>query len=81
MFSNSAFTIKCATGEGVADLLGLDDSKFQDVIDTMTEEEWEEAREVGLYFPSTLTVILFFEIIGGPRKTTSRCDSRGARSP
>ena len=33
-------------GEGVADILGLDDSKFQDIVDSMTEEEWEVAREV-----------------------------------
>ena len=33
-------------GEGVADFLGLNDSKFQYVIDTMTEEDWRKAEEV-----------------------------------
>jgi hypothetical protein len=33
-------------GEVVANLLGLNESKFQYVIDGMTEEEWEVARQV-----------------------------------
>ena len=33
-------------GEIIADVLGLDDSKFQDVIDSMTEEDWRIAIQV-----------------------------------
>jgi hypothetical protein len=44
-------------GEGVAGILGIDDSKFQDVIDTMTEEEWEAAKEV-IYENDTISRIL-----------------------
>ena len=33
-------------GEVVASLLGLNESKFQYVIDNMTEEDWRIAREV-----------------------------------
>ena len=33
-------------GETVADVVGLNDSKFQYVIDSMTEEEWENAQKV-----------------------------------
>jgi hypothetical protein len=33
-------------GEVVAGVLGLEDSKFQYVIDGMTEEDWKEAIEV-----------------------------------
>lgn len=33
-------------GEGVVSVLGLDDSRFQDVIDNMTEEEREHAEAV-----------------------------------
>lgn len=33
-------------GETVVSVLGLDDSHFQDVIDGMTEEEMERARQV-----------------------------------
>lgn len=40
------FTMLQNVGEGVADFLGLNDSKFQYVIDAMTEEDWRKAREV-----------------------------------
>jgi hypothetical protein len=33
-------------GEMVAGIIGLDDSKFQDVIDNMTEEDWKVAVQV-----------------------------------
>ena len=33
-------------GEVVANLLGLNESKFQYIIDGMSEEEWEVARQV-----------------------------------
>ena len=33
-------------GEGVVSVLGLDNSRFQDVLDGMTEEEMEIARAV-----------------------------------
>mmetsp|Transcript_14551 Transcript_14551/g.21922 ORF Transcript_14551/g.21922 Transcript_14551/m.21922 type:complete len:160 (+) Transcript_14551:160-639(+) len=33
-------------GEIVVSVFGLDDSKFQDVMDGMTEEDWEYARQV-----------------------------------
>jgi hypothetical protein len=33
-------------GEVVANFLGLNDSKYQYVLDNMTEEEWRIAREV-----------------------------------
>lgn len=36
-------------GEVVAGMLGLDDSKFQDVIDNMTEEDWRIAIQVLCY--------------------------------
>jgi hypothetical protein len=35
-----------AVGETVADVLGLDEPKFQYVVDSMTEQELEEARKV-----------------------------------
>ena len=38
--------IQLILGEMVADAIGLDDSKFQDVIDSMTEEEWRVAVQV-----------------------------------
>jgi hypothetical protein len=34
------------TGEMVAGIIGLDDSKFQDVIDNMTAEDWKVAIQV-----------------------------------
>ena len=33
-------------GEGVVSFLGLDDSRYQDVLDNMTEEEMNTARQV-----------------------------------
>lgn len=33
-------------GEAVVSVLGLDDSRYQDVLDNMTEEEMEHARQV-----------------------------------
>lgn len=33
-------------GETVASILGIDDSKYQDIIDGMTPEEWEAALAV-----------------------------------
>jgi hypothetical protein len=33
-------------GETIADVIGLDDSKFQYVADSMTDEDWERARAV-----------------------------------
>jgi len=35
-----------SVGEVVANILGLNESKFQYVLDGMTEEDWKVAREV-----------------------------------
>ena len=40
------FVVLQDVGEVVASLLGLNESKFQYVIDNMTEEDWRIAREV-----------------------------------
>jgi len=36
-------------GEAVASVIGLDDSKFQDVLDGMTEDEMKLAEEINLH--------------------------------
>lgn len=46
-------------GEIVADVLGLDDSKFQDIIDNMTEEDWKVAIEVNNSYSLILNLLLF----------------------
>lgn len=40
------FTTMERIGETVVDVLGLDESRYQDVLDTMTEEEMQRAKEV-----------------------------------
>ena len=40
------FLVMQGIGEVIANILGLNDSKFQYVIDNMTEEDWKVARAV-----------------------------------
>lgn len=45
-FGTSLLRALESVGETVADVLGLDEPKFQYVVDSMTEQELEEARRV-----------------------------------
>ena len=40
------FNFACFIGEIVASVLGLEDSIFQDVADSMTEDDWKAAEEL-----------------------------------
>jgi hypothetical protein len=46
------------SGEVVAGIIGLDDSKFQDVIDNMTKEDWMVALEVRVVLFSFLPSLI-----------------------
>ncbi len=45
-FGKKIFDTVEAIGEGVVSVLGLDDSRYQDVLDGMTEEEMEIAERI-----------------------------------
>ncbi len=60
-----------AAGEMVASVLGLDDSKYQYVIDSMTEEDWKIARAVEARRLAAVAGRPYVEMEGGAGKTKS----------
>ena len=59
------FNVAFSIGEVLANIIGLNDSKYQDVIDSMNEEEWKIANKVAARRKAEIEGRPFQEMEGG----------------